>query len=327
MIVLAGDIGGTKSLLAIVDVGPMATRVLFERRYASREFDGLGLMLEQFLAEAGTREPDRACLGVPGIVTGDTCRAVNLPWPIHAVEIGHQIGIARTRLINDFMALGYGLDLLEAGDLVTLQAGRADPRGPKALLGAGTGLGESILLWDGTRYVVHATEGGHADFGPRNETEDRLCAWLRRQFGHVSWERVVSGPGLVNLYEFVVNTGLAPAVERVREEMGRDDPAAVISTHALAGDDPACVRALDLFIGAYGAEAGNLALKTLATGGVYVAGGIAPRLAEKLKQGAFVAAFKDKGRFASFLENIPVHVIHKKNVGLLGAAAEAARMK
>ncbi len=327
MIVLAGDIGGTKALLAVVDVEPMVIRVLFERRYLCRDFDGPGLMLEQFLAEAGTREVDRACLGVPGIVQGDECKAVNLPWPINAVDISHQIGASRTRLINDFLALGYGLEHLTPADYVTLQPGRTAPRGPKVLLGAGTGLGESLLVWDGMRYQVYATEGGHADFAARNETEDRLCAHLRKQFGHVSWERVVSGPGLVNVFEFVTASGLAPLAPGIRKQMDEQDPAAVISEHALAGNDDACVRALDLFIGAYGAEAGNLALKVLATGGVYVAGGIAPKIIDKLKQGAFLNAFKDKGRFASFLETIPLHVIHKKNVGLLGAAAEAARLR
>ncbi len=327
MIVLAGDVGGTKTQLAIVDVEPTMCRILFERRYASAEFADLGLMIEQFLAAAGTREPDRACFGVAGTVNGNRCMAVNLPWRIDATQIGHQIGIDRTRIINDFLALGYGLEHLEPEDLAPLQTGRADPRGPKALLGAGTGLGESFLLWSGTRYMVHATEGGHADFAAQDEIQDRLLAWLRKQFGgHVSWERVVSGPGLAGVYRFLVESGTAKESAAVKGELAKGEPARVISAHALAGDDPACVQALDIFCSAYGAEAGNLALKVLATGGVYVAGGIAPAILSKLKQGSFIQAFRAKGRFASWLEAIPVHVIHKKNVAVLGAAAEAARI-
>lgn len=327
MIVLAGDVGGTKTQLAVVDVQPTMCRVVFEHRYASRDYADLGLMVEQFLAEAATREPDRACFGVAGTVSGDKCMAVNLPWPIDARQIGHQIGIGKTKIINDFLALGYGLEHLEPGDLAALQTGRVDPRGPKALLGAGTGLGESFLLWSGTRYMVYATEGGHASFAPQNEEQDRLLAWLRGKFaGHVSWERVVSGPGLANVYEFLTATGAAKENPTVKAQMAKGDPAKVISEHAIAGDDPACERALELFCSAYGSEAGNLALKVLATGGVYVAGGIAPAILSKLKQGTFIRAFRAKGRFEPWLENVPVHVIHKKNVAVLGAAAEAARI-
>lgn len=327
MKVLAGDIGGTKSLLAIVDVEPTACRVVFERRYVSREFDGPGLMIEQFLAAAGSREQDRACLGVPGTVVGDDCRAVNLPWKINAVDIAHETGCARTLLINDFTAVAYGLEALTPADLATLQPGRCQARAPKAVLGAGTGLGEALLIWDGQRYVAVATEGGHADLAPTDDLQTELLTWLRRIYGHVSVERVLSGAGLVLLWQFLVETGKQKGNPDVRLEMDREDPAAVVSRHGLAGDDAACVHAVDLFAALYGAEAGNLALRALAHGGVYIAGGIAPRMLEKLRAPGFLKAFREKGRMTPLLESVPLHVIVNDRVGLLGAAVEAARMK
>lgn len=326
MKVLAGDIGGTKSLLAVVEVDRSSSRVLYEERFDSSRYDGLGPIVREFCARADA-DPERACFGVPGPVVDEECRTPNLPWTINAHRLAQEIGIARTRLINDFEAIGYGLGQLDPGDLATLQEGRSAPHGPRALLGGGTGLGEALLLWEGDGYRVHSSEGGHADFAPRDVLQWGLLEFLHGQYKHVSYERVLSGPGLLNIYRYLVKRGLALEVSEVQAEMARGDPAAVISRHALAGTDAACAKALNIFISVYGAEAGNLALKVLATGGVYLAGGIAPRILDKLQSGTFILAFRQKGRLSAMLANIPVHVILNPRVGLLGAAAVAARLE
>jgi glucokinase len=326
MKVLAGDIGGTKSLLAVVEVDRSTSRLLYEERSDSNRYDGLGPIVREFCARAGAH-PERSCFGVPGPVVEEECRTPNLPWTINALRLAQEVGIARTRLINDFEAIGYGLDQLGPGDLATLQEGHPAPQGPIALLGAGTGLGEAFLLWEGKGYRVHASEGGHADFAPRDALQWGLLEFLRGEYAHVSYERLLSGPGLLNIYRYLVERRLAPSVPEVQAELAREDPAAVVSRHALAGTDAACTKALDIFISVYGAEAGNLALKVLASGGVYLAGGIAPRILDKLQSGTFVLAFRGKGRLSAMLENVPVHVILNPRVGLLGAAAVAARLK
>ncbi|HEY8106572.1 MAG TPA: glucokinase, partial [Gemmatimonadales bacterium] len=200
------------------------------------------------------------------------------------------------------------------------------PQGPIALIGPGTGLGQGFLLWDGERYRVYPSEGGHGDYAPHDELQSDLLEFLRGQFGHVSWERLLSGPGLVNVYRFLVASSAAPEQAAVRAEMEKEDPAAVISRHGLAKTDRLADRALDLFCGLLGAQAGNLALTVIAAGGVYLAGGIAPRIVERLKTGPFLAAFRDKGRMSELLARVPVHVIVNPNGGLLGAAAVAARL-
>jgi glucokinase len=326
MKVLAGDIGGTKSLLAVVEVDRSSSCVLYEGRFDSSRYDGLGPIVHEFCARADA-DPERACFGVPGPVVEEECRTSNLPWTINARRLAQEIGSARTRLINDFETIGYGLDQLDRGDLATLQEGRPAPQGPRALLGAGTGLGEAFLLREGDGYRVHASEGGHADFAPRDALEWGLFEFLHGQYEHVSYERVLSGAGLLNIYRYLVERCLAPSVPEVQAEMAHEDPAAVISRHALAGTDAACTKALDIFTSVYGAEAGNLALKVLASGGVYLAGGIAPRILDKLQSGTFVLAFRGKGRLSAMLTNIPVHVILSPRVGLLGAAAVAARLE
>jgi len=216
--------------------------------------------------------------------------------------------------------------MLGPSDLLTLQEGSPIPQGPIALIGAGTGLGQGFLLWEGDHYRVLPSEGGHGDFAPRGELQTGLLQFLRRRFGRVSWERLLSGAGMVNAYNHLLASGVAPERETVRDEMEKEDPAAVITRHGLEKTDDLSDRALDLFCDVLGAQAGNLALTVIATGGVYLAGGIAPRIAERLKSGPFLTAFRDKGRMAELLSRIPVHVIMNPNVGLLGAAAVAARL-
>jgi len=323
MRVLVGDIGGTNARLAVADLAGGAPRIVKEQRYRSGDAPGLAPIVRRFLDGAGERI-ERACFGIAGPVVDGECRTPNLPWTVSARELARDISIPSTCIINDFVAAAHGVDCLGPGDLVTLQGGHPAEHGTIALIGAGTGLGEGFLVWDGTRYRVHASEGGHADFAASDEATWRLRSSLVDDSGRVSWERVLSGPGLARLYHHLAANSFAPEHLDLRREMEEDDPAAVVTGHALEGDDPISVKALEVFMAAYGAQAGNLALTVLATGGVYLAGGIAPRIVAKLGDGTFIRAFRNKGRMAELMERIPVHVIVSPDVGLLGAARAAA---
>jgi glucokinase len=325
MKVLAGDVGGTTARLAIMEVGPGpdAVRTVREEHYPTRGAPGLAPIVLRFLVDVGT-VPQHACFGIAGPVVDGECHTPNLPWTVNARVLGADIGIPHTEIINDFRAVGYGLSRLGPSDVVTLQHGEPDPRGTIALIGAGTGLGEGFLVWDGARYRVHSSEGGHVNFAARDDLEWGLRNALLDEYGHVSYERIVSGPGLARLYRHLADTGFAAEQLRVRREMQVEDPAAVVSRHALAGDDSLAVKALDLFVSAFGSQAGNLALTVLATGGVYLAGGIAPKIVGKLADGVFLDAFRRKGRLSDLAARIPVHVIVSADVGLVGAAVCAA---
>jgi glucokinase len=325
VIVLGGDVGGTNARLAVVELDGRTARIVRERKYRSREYPGLAPIVRHFFEEDGAR-PDRACFGIACPVVGEDCTAPNLPWTINARQLAGEIEIPRTTIINDFVAVGYGIESLGPSDLATLQEGRLEPQGPIALIGAGTGLGQGFLLWERDHYRVLASEGGHGDFAPRGTLQAGLLEFLEREFDRVSWERVLSGPGMVNTYRYLLASAVAPEQATVRTEMGQEDPAAVIARHALAGTDYLSDRALDLFCEILGAQAGNLALTVVATGGVYLAGGIAPRIVERVRSGPFLKAFRDKGRLSELLSRIPVHVIMNPNVALLGAAAVAGRM-
>ncbi|MCA1829294.1 MAG: glucokinase [Myxococcales bacterium] len=334
MQVLAGDIGGTKTLLAICEVGEASERsgapgieVLASKRYESGKFPGLGAICRAFAADAGRSMPRFAGFGVAGPVANGRSHTTNLPWILDEKDLAQTLGIAAVRLANDFHTLALGIPSVAPKALVTLNEGVRDPRGPWAVIGAGTGLGEAIatLGASGQREVL-ATEGGHCSFAPRTELEIGVLRFLSQRYEHVSWERILSGDGLVNLAEAISHvTGLSPS-PALHETILHDRanaPAAV--TAGAADGDALCKHALELFCKLYGAEAGNLALKTLATGGVFVAGGIAPRIIEHLKDGRFREAFFDKGRMRPLLEQIPVQVVLNTDAGLLGAAALAAR--
>jgi glucokinase len=325
MIVLAGDVGGTNARLALVELNGRSARTVREDRYPSRDYPGLGSIVRRFFEEAAGR-PDRACFGIACPVVGEDCIAPNLPWTTNARTLAAEIEIPATTIINDFVAVGYGIELLGPSDLVTLQEGIPIAHGPIALIGAGTGLGQGFLIWGGDHYQVLPSEGGHGDFAPRDKLQAGLLQFLRQQFKRVSWERLLSGVGMVNGYRYLLASAVAPEQATVRAEMESEDPAAVIARHGLAKTDCLSDRALDLFCEIFGAQAGNLALTVVATGGVYLAGGIAPRIAERLKSGPFLSAFRDKGRMSELLARMPVHVIMNRNVGLLGAAAVAGRM-
>ena len=322
MRVLAGDIGGTNARLAIVDADHDHVRLLRGRTFASRNFPSLAAIVREFLASVAD-VPGSVCLGVACPVVSGACRSANLPWPIDVTTLAGEIGVPHVTVINDFHAVARAIPHLRPTDLVELQAGAPREQGVIAVIGAGTGLGEAFLTSSGGTRRIHDSEGGHASFGARNELECDFLNWMHRRIGHVSRERVVSGPGLVSIYQYLVTKSSQRESALVRLEMERQDPAAVISRHALEGSDPLCERALDMFTSAFGAQAANLALTVMATGGVYVAGGIAPRIVSKLRDGTFMTAFRDKGRLAGMLTRIPVHIIVNPHMALIGAAALA----
>ncbi|MGQ0702424.1 MAG: glucokinase [Gemmatimonadales bacterium] len=323
MLVLAGDIGGTNARFALVELGTESTpRIVASHDQPSRPAPGLLPLVEGFLAKTGAR-PERACLAFAGPVLGDRVTLTNLGWTIDRAELREQLGLPHLILINDFLAAGYAVPLLGDPDLLTLQEGRPNPAGAIALIGAGTGLGEAFIVQCNGRPLVQPSEGGHASFGPDSPRTWALLSWLKERHEHVSWERVLSGAGLIGLFEFVA-AGRETILEGpLRAEMAGGDPAEVITRYGISGADPLAEEAVDFFVELYGAQAGNLALTVLATGGVYLAGGIARAIAPKLAQGEFVAAFRNKGRLAPLLEQIPVRVILNPDVGLLGAAVVA----
>lgn len=329
-LVLAGDVGGTKTLLQLVEKQGDAQHLVYERRFDSMAHGDFNGIVREFLRAAeflpAVAQPIvAACFGVAGPIHGQSAKITNLPWTIHAGAVGAEFGIVSVRLINDFVAVGHGIEALRQDDLVTLQAGEEETCGPRVVLGAGTGLGEGILVWRDGHYQALPSEGGHADFAPTDAEQIGLLQYLLPLFGHVSYERILSGAGLVKIFEYLAS-GRENSGSQLLQAMRAGDPAAAISEYGLDGRDPVAHRALDLFVAIYGAQAGNLALTGLATGGVYVAGGIAPKIIARLRQGGFVNAFNDKGRFAPLMRRMPVRVVMNQKVGLSGAALVAGRM-
>jgi glucokinase len=320
--ILAGDIGGTKTHLGLFRKTNRGLDRVRGKIFSSRDYAGLESVIRKFLP---TKKTAIACasFGVAGPVREGRCETTNLPWTIEADSIAKTFKISNVFLLNDLEAAAYGSLLLTEKDFHTLNAGRPQSSGNRAVIAAGTGLGEAMLFWDGGGYRAAASEGGHTDFGPRTPIEIELLEYLSKRFPHVSYERIVSGPGLLNIYQFMIETGRAEEPERLRKRMAVEDPAAVITEAALSGRSEVCSKTVELFVSIYGAEAGNLALKALATGGVYLGGGIAPRMISKLSDGAFMKAFVDKGRYAALLRSIPVRIILNETVGLLGAARYA----
>ncbi len=317
---LAGDIGATKTNLALFTAEGGELEVVAEEGFLNHGHAALEEIVAPFIARhEGT--PEAACFGVAGPVADGRARLPNLDWLIEAGHLSRTLGVECVTLINDLEATAYGVATLAPADFAVLNAGVPRSGANAALIAAGTGLGEAILYWDGSRHRVSASEGGHADYAPRDAEQMAILGRLRERFGHVSFERVVSGPGLRNIYE-VLEIREAPAVAKRIETA--EDPSAVITETALGGGSSRCVRALEVFVASYGAEAGNLALKALATNGIYVGGGIAPRILPKLADGSFVRAFCDKGRFTDLLRGIPVKVILDPKTALRGAAAYLA---
>jgi glucokinase len=339
-LLLAGDTGGTKTILRLVEVSESgALRTIDQGTYHSGDFPDLVPMVQQFLAKTNSPIPEKACFAIAGPVVQNTAKLTNLAWFLDTERLQEELGIPHISLINDFAAVGYGILGLEKEDILTLQAGKPNTDAPIAIIGAGTGLGQGFLMKQGEQYQVFPSEGGHADFAPRTELEFQLLKYLMDKNGiqRVSVERVVSGLGIIAIYQFLrdrkfatESSEIAKIVRTWEEQAGQQektvDPGAAIGTAALQKRDRLSEQTLKIFVEAYGAEAGNLAIKLLPYGGLYIAGGIAPKILPLMQEGSFVLNFSQKGRMRSLLEDIPVHIVLNQQVGLIGAAISAARL-
>jgi glucokinase len=320
--ILAGDIGGTNARLAYFQSLKGRLHLISERTFPSREYSEFGEIVSEFLENASPR-PEIACFGIAGPVHNGRVETSNLPWVIEQSRLAKEIRLPATLLINDLEANAWGIGALSAQDLITLN--RVVPcNGNQAVIAPGTGLGEAGLFWNGSRHEIFACEGGHADFAPQGELQIELLRFLATKFGHVSYERVLSGPGLVNVYEFLREKDSSGEPGGFGAHLSRTDAAALVSRAALDGSNPLAAQALDLWVSVYGAEAGNLALKTMALGGIFLGGGISPKILPRLTGSAFMRAFLDKGRLRPVLEGITVQVITNDKAALLGAARCAA---
>ncbi len=330
MRVIAGDIGGTKTLLQIAECAAGRCRAVREQRFDSGSYDSLSSIVREFLKEEKNKNIKAACFGIAGPIRetakGQSVKVTNLPWEIHGQELKRRFKLPRLRLINDFQAVGFGIEALGRKDLVVLQKGRPVRHGPRVVIGAGTGLGQGLLAWDRDHYAPIATEGGHANFAPTNELQIDLARYLLKTAGRTSWELVLSGHGLVRLYAFLKERGEFPEAPSLSAAMKNGDAAAAITRAALEQDDALANQALDLFVDIYGAQAGNLALTAGATGGVYVAGGIAPKIVSRLTDDRFMRAFRNKGKMSPYVAAIPVQAVMNAGVGLSGAALAASRL-
>jgi glucokinase len=323
--VLAGDIGGTKTAVAIAEVGPRSLSFARMETYPSGGWKGLEEILDDFLA-AENRRPRAAVFGVAGPVRHGRAQVTKLPWKLDERQLARRLRIGRVRLINDFVAAALGIPRLSKRKTALVVPGRAEPDEPIGVIGAGTGLGQAALVPSRGEWIAVASEGGHVDFGPRDDREDRLVRFVRARFGRVDRDRLLSGEGLGQIYDFLRSERGrrdAPAVARAFSE---EDPAAVISRFALSGRDRLCREALEMFVSIYGSEAGNLAIQYRATGGVYLAGGIAAKILPALRGRLFEPSFRNKPPLEALLSRIPVWVVREPGLGLMGAAAAAYRM-
>ncbi len=322
-IILAGDIGGTKTRLGLYRVAnDNRHRLIIGTTFPSKKYKGLEMILQEFLG--GKKNIDCACFGVAGPIIKGRVKLPNLPWVIDTKTLRKEMRLKKVVMINDLVAHAYGISALNGNDFKALNSGRKR-EGNTVLIAAGTGLGEAILFWDGKKYLPSPSEGGHVEFGPRNRLEIELLEYLLKHFDHISYERILSGDGLFRIYQFLRDSKRFGSEPRwLNKEMEHQDPAVVISQAARDQKNRLCMVALGMFSSIYGAEAGNLALKTMAIGGVYLGGGIAPKIIWKLKDGVFMDAFRDKGRFSEMMADIPVKVIMNDNTALLGALSYAS---
>jgi glucokinase len=325
--ILAGDVGGTKTVIAHYDESGSALREVRVATFMSRDHQSLQGILEAYLKDGPRLSLRAACFGVAGTVIDGKCHTTNLPWELDEQELAQAIGASRVKLLNDLEAAGYGMLHLSADEMCVLNRGSHNGRaGHAAVIAAGTGLGEAILCWDGQRYHPMASEGGHVDFAPRTDQEIELLRYLRAKVGgRVSFERVLSGPGFYDVYCFLRDTGHASEPRVLAEKLRGVDPDPIITQLGLAGEDPLCVATLELFSTLYGVEAGNLALKCLPTR-VFVGGGIAPKILPVLQGGSFMRGFTDKGRFTGLMKSIEVSVALNPAAPLIGAAYYALKM-
>jgi len=328
--ILAGDVGGTKVHLALYRFQQGALEHVRDQKFSAPQYPDLQSIVREFL---GAKDPadqqssngiDAACFGVPGPVRKNVIHLTNLPWTLDSRQLAHDLDIEHLFLINDLEANGYGISELKEDQLLSLSEGDSSQVGNRGLIAAGTGLGEGIMIWNGKNHLPMASEGGHTDFAPRNELEVELLQYLRADLkGHVSWERVCSGIGLKNIYTFLRDVKKLEEPASLRQRMQEEDPNAVIAELGESGESELCAKTLDIFVSAYGAEAGNLGLKILAHGGVYIGGGIAPKILKKMQDGTFVQAFCDKGRMHDLVSHMPVRIILESRAALMGAAVYA----
>ncbi len=330
MIILAGDIGGTKTLLQLADIEPGSSYdVIAEKRYISADWAHLTPMVQDFMqhaAQPATSVIQAACFGIAGPVNNRHARTTNLPWQLDADDMEHILGISNIRFINDFQAIGYGIDALADDDLAVLNQGAAIPRGNRVIIGAGTGLGQCFMVWQGEHYEAFASEGGHVDFAPTDAEQIALLQYMQKRFKRCTWECVASGTGIRNIHNYMLDAYPGEESAELSRARNRGDPSAAISMAASNGSDPLARRSMDLFCKLYGAQAGNLGLTGLASGGIYVAGGVAPRIIDMLKNGLFMQGFMNKEeRMQDLLAAMPVRVVLNTRVGLMGAAVLAHR--
>ncbi len=323
--ILAGDIGGTKTQIGLFSLEGGKLVQHAKKIFPSKDYPSLEAVLDDFTA-AHPAALTRACFGVAGPVIDETVKTPNLAWFVDGRALARHLGLGSVGLLNDLEATGYGAATLESSEFRVLNVGSCDPRANMALIAAGTGLGEAILYPADGGYRVLASEGGHADYAPHTPQHIKMLSYLAERFGHVSCERVISGPGIFNIYNFLKDSGRYEVPVWLPDRLAQEDPTAAISRSALAGEAEICVQALDLFVSAYGAEAGNLALRAKALGGVCVGGGIAPKILKKLVDGTFMRSFVGKGRYAELLARIPVQVILNEETALRGAAYHGAQM-
>jgi glucokinase len=330
MQVLAGDIGGTNTRLVLAEVNESGRQILFEKSYPSAEYSGLVQVLDIFLAENGISLPvETACFATAGPVKSGVVSVTNLPWVISEAQLRDVLHTPKVVLINDFVAVGYGISVLEQSDFLVLQQGQPDDNEQHhdaAVVGAGTGLGVSHLVWLEDRYQPYSSEAGHVGFAPENVQQGELLAWLQQQYSHVSLEMLLSGSGLVRIYNFLHEVAGLSESSVIIESMQEENPAQVITEHALLEDDDLCLKTLEMFLDVYGSAAGNAALHYYPVSDLYVAGGIAAKISTKMTDGRFINAFVNKGAMSSVLENISVKVITQEKVGLYGALSYAQKM-
>ena len=320
--ILVGDIGGTKTNLAYAEASPGSITLSSAFSYASRDYASL-LEIVRDYRHTHPASVNSAAFGIAGPVIGNRCTATNLPWVVEGKELADALGGIPVRLLNDLEATAYGILRVADRELVVLNRGTPEPHGTVAVIAPGTGLGEGALLWTGGAYRALPTEGGHTDFAPRNELEIDFLRYMLRIHKRVSYERILSGPGLVAMYDFFRQRSGVPAPEQLAKELTGDHAAAAVSAAAMSGRDAVCGEALSLFVSLLGAETGNLALKFLSRGGVYLAGGIPPKIRPAIEGGDFIASFVAKGRFSPLLQQIPVHLVLNESTALLGAAHAA----
>lgn len=319
--ILAGDIGGTKTNLALFEFEDNNLKQIVSKQYVSKDFDSFMDIIEKFKEESSLEKIDALCIGVAGPIIDERCRTTNLPWDIRAKDLKKYFDIESVKLLNDLEATAYGMLYLQDDEFVDLNPTGRKNKGNIAVIAAGTGLGEAILYYDGNSYHPIGTEGGHCDFAPISSQQDELLTWLRKRYpGHVSYERIASGMGIPTLYEFLCETNFAPQPQAMLSLQDNQDKSATISKCALEQNDPLCMEVLRLFAEIYAAEAGNLALKSMALGGVYIGGGIAPKILPVIKTEYFLNAFASKGRFEELLRAMPLKVSLNQETALIGAA-------